>query len=187
MLPMLLAPIVSMLADKGLSLLSSTLGNLTDKGIEKAAEFVKDKTGIDITNEKAVAAMTPEQVLELKKLETENAKFFEGLAMEYYKIDAQDRQSARQMQMTALQQEDLFSKRFLYYYAMAMSGFAALYIAAVTFVPIPEANIRFADTILGFLLGTVISAIIQFFFGSSWGSQEKTRALGSILKKEEGK
>ena len=42
---------------------------------------------------------------------------------------------------------------------------------------IPKENIRFADTILGFLLGTIISAIIQFFYGSSLGSKKATEAL----------
>lgn len=47
------------------------------------------------------------------------------------------------------------------------STFAALYIAGITFLPIPKDNVRFADTILGFLLGTAITTIITWYFGSA--------------------
>lgn len=45
-----------------------------------------------------------------------------------------------------------------------------LYIFLITWIPIPEQNIRFVDTSLGFLLGTVISTIIMYFFGASASS-----------------
>jgi hypothetical protein len=43
--------------------------------------------------------------------------------------------------------------------------------------------VRFADTILGFMLGTVVATILNFFLGSSAGSKEKTEALAAELKK----
>ena len=86
-----------------------------------------------------------------------------------------DTANARAMQVAALQQEDLFSKRFIYVFATFWSLFAAGYIAFITFGHIPEDNQRFADTILGFLLGTVVATILQFFFGSSMGSKEKDK------------
>jgi predicted permease len=87
------------------------------------------------------------------------------------------------MQVAALQQNDLLSKRFVYYFAAFWSVTAALYIAFITFGDIPESNVRFADTILGFILGTVIATIIQFFFGSSVGSKEKHNTLEALVKK----
>jgi hypothetical protein len=47
-------------------------------------------------------------------------------------------------------------------------------------ITIPETSVRFVDTILGFLLGTVVATIIQFFLGSSVGSKTKD-ALAEIL------
>ena len=76
-------------------------------------------------------------------------------------------QSARNMQIQALNQDDKFSKRFIYYYAWFWSITTALYIGFITFMPIPESSTRFADTILGFVLGTVIASILNFFFGNS--------------------
>lgn len=42
-----------------------------------------------------------------------------------------------------------------------------LYVIALTWFPVPTNNVRFADTSLGFLLGTVIATVINFFFGNS--------------------
>lgn len=64
----------------------------------------------------------------------------------------------------------VFSKLFIYYFAAFWSVFAVIYIGCITFVPIPPDSVRFADTILGFILGTVIATIIYFFFGSSSGN-----------------
>ena len=84
---------------------------------------------------------------------------------------------ARDMQKTALIQDDKFSKHFIYYLAAFWSVVAAGFIIIVLFKDIPEANTRLVDTILGFLLGTIIAAIINFFFGSSKGSHDKNNLI----------
>lgn len=66
----------------------------------------------------------------------------------------------------------------MYYFAAGWSLFAMAYVAAITFAGVPEASTRFADTVLGFLLGTLIAAIIQFFFGSSRRDQDRDRREG---------
>lgn len=48
-----------------------------------------------------------------------------------------DVQNARAMQIAALGQEDLLSKRFIYFFGAAWSLFAMVYFAAVTFVETP--------------------------------------------------
>jgi len=78
-----------------------------------------------------------------------------------------DRQDARDMQKVALRQGDAFSKRFIYNYSYGITGFAILYFLLVTFATVPEENQHFADIILGFLIGTAVAAIINFFFGTS--------------------
>ena len=84
------------------------------------------------------------------------------------------------MQVAALAQDDVFSKRFIYYFAMAWSLFAMSYLLVITLGDIDPQNIRFADTILGFLLGTIISGIIQFFYGSSKSSQNKDATVAQL-------
>ena len=103
------------------------------------------------------------------------------LASEEAEREAADRANARAMQQAALSQDDLFSKRFLYWFAAAWSLFAMGYIVLITVAPIAETNLRFADTILGFLLGTIVAAIIQFFYGSSRSSQGKDSMVNNLV------
>jgi hypothetical protein len=70
---------------------------------------------------------------------------------------------------------DVWIKRFPVLLATYWSVMATAYIGFITFGDIPESNVRFADTILGFVLGTVVATIINFFFGSSSGSKEKDK------------
>jgi len=157
MLP-ILAPIVSMLAGKGLDLLS----NAIEGGADKAIELVSEKTGIDLTK----GSVSKEEIAELKKFQREHES-------ELLKYHAENTANARAMQAEALAQDDVFSKRFVYYFASLWSIAAIVFIFGITFITIPEGNERFADTILGFLLGTIVATIINFFYGSSKGSQDK--------------
>ena len=152
----LLAPILATLAANG-------LGIVADAVTKKGKEFVEEKLGVELTPDPS-----PEAVQNWKNAAREHER--ELLQMAYGDIA-----NARNMQVEALRQDDLFSKRFIYIFATFWSLFAAAYIAFITFGTIPTDNQRFADTILGFLLGTVVATILQFFFGSSMGSKEKDR------------
>lgn len=176
MLPFL-APVVGMLADKGLNLLSDALGSAADTGVEAIKDKVKDVTGIDITNQEQVQKLSPAQVAELKKAEKAHEKFLVKYALKRDKMYIADTQSAREMQMSALRQDDRFAKRFVYWFAAILTAITLIYCGCVTFIEIPEDNVRLAYTILGVLLGTVLSQIIGFFFGSSKGSDDKNAMI----------
>ena len=165
----IIAGLVSMLADKGLDLISSAI----DGGADKAKEYIEDKTGIKLDKN-----LTDEQVLELKKFEVANQLELEKLALDnkqednraseaVQKIQADEYGNARNMQIENLRQDDKFSKRFVYYFAIFWSAFAVIYLTGITFAEIPKENIRFADTIVGFLLGTIIATMFGFFYGNS--------------------
>jgi hypothetical protein len=62
--------------------------------------------------------------------------------------------------------------------ALGMVLFATVYILLVTFAHVPTANVRVVDTVLGFILGTMMATVINYYFGSSKGSDEKTELLG---------
>ena len=110
---------------------------------------------------KAVAA-DPEAALKLAQIDLETIR-----------VQHANTENARAMQVAALAQSDVFSKRFTMYLTGFWSLCAAVYIGFITFSIIPEPNVRFADTILGFILGTVIATMLNFWFGSSIGSKEK--------------
>lgn len=166
----IVASIVSMLAGKGLDLISSAI----DGGTDKAAAYIEEKTGIKIDG----SDLSDEQVAELKKFEMSNKVELEKLALAnkqednrsneaYMKIQADEYANTRNMQIENLKQDDKFSKRFVYYFAIFWSAFAVIYLTGITFAEIPKENIRFADTIVGFLLGTIVATLIGFFYGNS--------------------
>ncbi|GAB1535631.1 hypothetical protein ADMFC3_12620 [Geovibrio sp. ADMFC3] len=140
---------------------------------DKGLDVVKDKLGIDIG---ALLEKGEAGAAELRRIEAEKSKQLDALMFG-------DKADAREMQRTALMQTDLFSKRFVYYLALAWSLFAFVLIPALIFCPIPPENIRLADTVVGFLLGTIVAAIIQFFFGSSNDSDKKTEIFMNLREK----
>lgn len=73
-------------------------------------------------------------------------------------------------------------KHFLHVYAVFVTSMTFLYIFAASFLDIPKENIRFVDTVLGFLLGTVISTLVQFYYGTSRGSQLKDAIISNIKR-----
>jgi hypothetical protein len=148
--------------------------------------IIAKEFGCDNTPDAIHAAITnnPDAALKLAQLEsderTKKLQFeYEGkkLIAESERANLATITGAQDMQKEALKQEDNFSKRFIYWLAIGWSVFSFGYIIAITFFNIPQPNLRFADTILGFLLGTAMSGILQFFFGSSVGSRRAQEAL----------
>lgn len=157
-LPLIIGSIIS-------SLVASNLPRVAQAVADKGLEYVEDKLGL-----KLEPAMSPEKIAEVQLAAQKHEEF---------KIEQayKDTADARDMQKVALQQSDLFSKRFVYYLAIFWSVFTAAFITAITFAGIPPESVRFADTILGFLLGTIVATIMNFFFGSSQSSKDKTQEL----------
>ena len=85
-----------------------------------------------------------------------------------------DINSARELQKEALNQNDLFSKRFIYYLAFTIILIAFIYIFLTSFYNIPESNKRFVDILTGGVIA-ILSTIVNFFFGSSKGSRDKDK------------
>lgn len=176
-LPAFLPPLLA----QGLSLLSNA-------ALVKGKEWVEQKTGVSLDQ-----PLSSEDVLKLRQYEMDHEEELIRLRQEDDKLKAtlelaylEDVQNARDLQKAALAQNDLFAKRFIYYLAIFWSVAAVLYIGFITFAEIPEANVRFADTILGFLLGTLIATIMNFFYGSSRGSATKGQVLEDVVSKVAG-
>lgn len=86
-------------------------------------------------------------------------------ALRLLELDLENVKDARDMQKEALKQNDVFSKRFLYYLSTFWSLIAACYFFLATFTPVM--NDKIADIILGFLLGSVVGVMMNFFYGDS--------------------
>ncbi len=65
------------------------------------------------------------------------------------------------------------------------SVFAMIYLAGVSFTEIPASNENVVNTILGVIIGGVISTIMNYSFGSSQGSADKTKLLNGSLYKSD--
>ena len=113
----------------------------------------------------------------------EAAQKLADMELEYARIDAADRSSARHMQEVALQQEDKFAKHFIYWFAWFWSVGSMLYFFAITFGTVPASGKDFGNIILGFLLGTAVATIISFFYGSSKSSKDKTDTMSKEMLK----
>lgn len=175
-------PIPALLAP----LLQQGLGLIGNAVMAKGKEWVEEKAGVKLDQ-----PLSAEDVNKLRQFEMEHQEELLRLRIEEKKVGIEELQAymadtkdARNMQVQALKSDDPFVRRFIYYFAIFWSLASASYIGFITFGDIPEKNVRFADTILGFVLGTLIATIVQFFYGSSKGSQEKTAALTKELSED---
>ena len=153
------------------SLIQNNLPKVAQAVVDKGLGYVQDKTGIELKPN-----MSDEDMKTLREAAQKHEEF---------QIEQANKNTAnaRAMQVAALGQDDKFAKRFVMYLATFWSVTAVTYIFFITFGTINESNVRFADTILGFLLGTVVATIINFFLGSSAGSKEKTEAMTAEMRK----
>jgi len=184
-----MAPIIASLVQAGLGILGSAVAS-------KGKDLIQEKLGVNI--EEMMGSQ--EGRIELLRIQTEHEEELIRLSIEKKKVELEEikldleadkmaydnTDSARKMQAAALAQGDETSKQFIYKYASWLSVAAFTYIFAITFIPIPQDSVRFADTILGFVLATVIATILNFFFGSSRQSKDKDTALAMAIKNIKG-
>lgn len=184
-----LSAIAPQLAQKGLDLLSGVFRGAVNKGTAEIADLIQQKTGIDI-NDVADNKLTDAQWAQLKQFEFEyQGKLLEyrqksdANQLEYERIAAADRASARHMQEAAIASTDPWVRRFIYIYASVLTLLTFVFIFFAAFGPAYKSDdprARVIDTVLGFLLGVTLSAIIQYFFGSSAGSKAKDEKIGQL-------
>lgn len=184
-----LSAIAPALAKQGLDLLSGIFRGALDKGTQEVADLIQEKTGIDI-NDAADSKLTDEQWGKLKEFEFQyQGKLLEyrqqadANALESERIAAADRADARSLQKAALASDDVVARRFIYFYATGLTLLTFGFVFYASFIhqykPNDDAT-RIIDTVLGFLLGVALSAIIQYFFGSSSGSKAKDDKLTNL-------
>jgi len=154
------------------SLVSNNLPQVAQAVVNKGLGYVEDKLGIKI-DPTGDGMLTPDQITQIRLAAIKHEEF-------QVEQDNKNTADARDMQKVALQQADVFSKRFIYYLAAFWCIASTAYIYMITFYAIPPASVRYSDTILGFLLGTVISLILNFFFGSSKSSEVKSEQLMQV-------
>ena len=147
------------------TLIQNNLPKVAQAVVDKGLDYVQEKTGVELKPD-----MNAEDITRLRERAMQHEEFMVAQANA-------NTANAREMQIAALNQTDTFARRFVMYLATFWSVTSCAYIAAVTFTEIPPNNLRFVDTLLGVCIGTVITTILNFFFGSSAGSKAKQETL----------
>ncbi|MDR5590258.1 hypothetical protein [Christiangramia sp. SM2212] len=125
---------------------------------------------------KILGGKTPEgesQILEMvgeifKGKEEKKRAFLlalEDKAMEKAKLEIEDTQNARQMQVEALRQDDKFSKRFVYYFSAAVISIILLGLGGLLYFDIPQQNEVLVTRIVD-LFKDLAMIILPFYFGT---------------------
>jgi hypothetical protein len=141
-----------------------------------AVGWLASKLGIpDSTVEGITEALqgNPEMTMKLKELD-----------LEYAKMDAQDRDSARVAYAAVATSEYAthFEKMVVPILALGVVGLAFMLIAILMFVNTPTDQ----QQIIIFALGFITSAagqVLSFYFGSSQGSKDKTKEIEGLMRK----
>ena len=165
----IIAGLVSMLADKGLDLISSAI----DGGADKAKEYIEEKTGIKLDKN-----LTDEQVAELKKFEMTNKLELEKLALANKQEDNRhaekkteiitaDKSNARNREIEVVQTTGKKDNTVTILAGVIVIGFFAGLISLV-FVHLDKGSGTYE--LLYMMFGALIAkfgTVIDYFFGAS--------------------
>lgn len=119
----------------------------------------------------------PDTLIKLKELDSKFKLDMEKLGIDVYKIDAEDRSSARERQVAMRD----WTPNILAFVILTIFGIV-LYKVLGGGLTI-EAGVRdIAFIMIGALIANT-NQVISYFFGSSKGSKDKTAALAHVIKK----
>jgi len=72
-------------------------------------------------------------------------------------------------------------EKIVLFMACAIIGISFAYLYLVTFLAVPETGKDHAQTIVGFILGVGVSTLLNYYWGSSQGSAEKSKTIAKEL------
>lgn len=143
-----------------------------------ATKFVADKFGITDTGSVedflVMASGDPNKLLELKAAEIEFKQYLASLDIQEYQLANADRASARELATNrgVVVQAGLSL-------AYTIGYFTTLWLMIGGYTEIAEGHSEVVNTLIG-ALGAVQVQVVNFWFGSSRGSKEKTEALANM-------
>ena len=165
-------PLIGMLADAGMSLLSSFI----DKGKDEAVKIIKDKTGIDLSQKKE---LTPEDLQKLKEFEIKNKE----LILQKLQMYLDDKQDARNRDIVLSTNEKTPLIKKIYPEILAtivvIATFVMFYLSVSVNLEAPKKEV--VMLLLG-TLNTALGMVLSFYFGSSMGSKNKDEVLARMKK-----
>jgi hypothetical protein len=141
-----------------------------------AVGWLADKLGMpDATVETITEALqgNPELTMKLKELD-----------LEYAKMDAADRDSARKAyaQVATSENASKLDKAVVPMLALGTVGLAFLFIGVLIFINVPTDQQQIIIFALGFITSSA-GQVLSFYFGSSQGSKDKTKEIEGLMKR----
>ena len=140
-----------------------------------AVSMIADKLGLD---DKTVEGVTQALIADPSKLTK-----LKEMELEFAKIDAQDRDSARHREIEMAKSDVHFvTKNITSILAIGILTGSLIIAMLVFFVDFPDSQ----ENILIFVLGSLFSIatqVVSYYFGSSQGSKDKTDELKQVMKK----
>ena len=141
-----------------------------------AVGWIASKLGIDdATVEGVTQALTgnPEMTMKLKELD-----------LEYAKMDAQDRDSARKAysEVATSQYATKLDKAVVPVLALGTVALAFLFIGILIFIDVASDQQQMIIFALGFITSSA-GQVLSFYFGSSQGSKDKTKEIEGMMRK----
>ena len=126
------------------------------------------------------ANLKRELIAEMEKEYNRAAEELVRLSLKEQEQLLADLDSARKMQMAALQQDDKFSKRYLYYLASFVIFCVFVFDIFMFFIHYPPENRDMINQVSGILNATALVMVLSFFFGSSKSSSDKTEIIKKL-------
>lgn len=117
-----------------------------------------------------ISSASPETLLKLKQLDKDFEVRMRKLDIDVFKLETQDRQSARELARVNMMPQVILSSLFTAGYCLVLFG---MFNGTLSVDPGMKAEI---NIVLGVLTAGMVK-ILDFWFGSSYGSKEKTAQL----------
>ena len=169
------------IAGAGANLLGAAIGG---KGGAALTSIVAQALGVEANTEEAIAQAIdrdPEAGAKLLKVERDSAAELQRLVLQETQIYLADVQGARDRNLAVVQATGK-NETFLYGLAASIVVVFTAIVGVLIFHPV-AANV---SSVLFAMLGSLATAfvtVVNFFFGSSKGSSQKTAALQAQLDK----
>lgn len=166
MIPLILAPLLTKLAESGLNLLGNAVLN-------KGKEFVEEKLGVNLEDSLA----TEEGKLKLLQLQTDREQDLIDAAInnrridyDFYESDARDRASARDMNTRV---NESFNASWLSKNIVPILAIIVVIGGGSMIAFAPEADVRLGVT-------GIVTLVLGFYFGSSSSSKTKDNTIENM-------
>lgn len=166
--------LISTVAPTIATALGGPLAGMATSAVSKALLGKPDGTETEIAD--TIAKSTdPDILLKIKQAEQEFAAKMKQLDIDVYKIDAEDRASARAREIAT---KDWMPKVLALLYTVGYFGILGL----MWKFTIPPESKDLINTLFG-IISAAQMAIITYYFGSSAGSARKSELIDQALRK----